>query len=249
MEDFGCSSKEIDISFSGHRGYHVCVESNAIQALDQTARKEIVDYILGIGMDPQLHGLGEKIIEGSRLLVGPSLEAPGWSGRIARGTYELLLSSTSENLEEIGLSTRTISAITKHRELLLKSWKAKGPWSVVKDVGAESWRKIALYAVEKQSAKIDTVVTTDIHRLIRLGNTLHGKTGLKKIKVAATGIERFNPFKSAVAFRKGTAKVRISSAPQFQLRDESYGPYQDEAVELPTAVALLLLCKRRAKMA
>ena len=131
---------------------------------------------------------------------------------------------------------------------MLKSWKGKGPWGVIKDVGVESWRKMAQRGAEKQSAKIDTVVTTDVHRLIRLGNTLHGKTGLRKVKVPITGIEHFDPFKSAVAFKIGTVPVMVSDAPQFRLGDETYGPYQGETVELPTAVALLLLCKERAKM-
>ncbi|UCG44925.1 MAG: DNA primase small subunit PriS [Candidatus Bathyarchaeota archaeon] len=248
MKDFGYSSEEIDVSFSGHRGYHVSVEKNEVHALDQVARREIVDYIIGIGIEPELHGLSERPERGTRIIAGPSLDALGWRGRIARGTYELLLSSAPQDLRNMGIKPKTASAISKHSERLLRSWKDEGPWSVVRDVGAESWMKLALYGVEKESAKIDTVVTTDIHRLIRLENTLHGKTGLKKAKVAATSIEGFDPFESAVAFKKGTAKVKISSAPQFRLGDESYGPYQNETVELPTAVALLLLCKRRAKM-
>lgn len=248
MRGFGYSSEEINVSFSGHRGYHACVESKEVQALDQVARKEIVDYIVGTGLEPELHGLGERAEGGSRIFTGPNLDNPGWSGRIAKGTYEFLLSSTPQELENIGLGKRTTSAVIKHRELLLESWKGKGPWGVIKDVGVESWRKIAQYGAEKQSAKIDTVVTTDVHRLIRLGNTLHGKTGLKKTKVPITGIDHFDPFKSAVAFKKGSVLIMVSAAPQFRLGDETYGPYQEEMVELPTAVALLLLCKERAKM-
>ena len=102
--------------------------------------------------------------------------------------------------------------------------------------------------MEKQSVKIDTVVTTDIHRLIRLTNTLHGKTGLKKIEVPITGIEHFDPFKSAVTFKKGTVTVLVSDAPKFRLGDETYGPYKEQEIELPTAAALMLLCKGAAKV-
>ena len=102
--------------------------------------------------------------------------------------------------------------------------------------------------MEKQSAKIDTVVTTDIHRLIRLTNTLHGKTGLKKIEVPITGIEHFDPLKSAVTFKVGTVTVLVSEAPQFRLGNELYGPYEGQKIELPTAAALMLLCKGAAKV-
>lgn len=105
-----------------------------------------------------------------------------------------------------------------------------------------------MQAVEKQAAKIDTVVTTDVHRLIRLTNTLHGKTGLRKTEAPITAIEEFDPLKSAVTFRHDTAKVFVSEAPKFRIGDTFYGPYRNEKVELPMAAALFLLCKRAAKI-
>ena len=247
MEDFGFSSEEIGVSFSGHRGYHVHVESEEIRTLDQMARKEIVDYLVGIGLETTFHGL-ERSGTRASLLAGPGLDNSGWRGRIARGTYELLLTATPEELVRIGLKRRVVDTIIGHRKELLESWKKAGPWGIVKGIGTESWRKIAEHGVTKQSAKIDTVVTTDVHRLIRLGNTLHGKTGLKKMGVPIKEIESFDPFKDAVVFREGTVTVLVSDVPQFRLGDETYGPYKEEKVELSTAAALLLLCKRAAKV-
>ena len=246
-KDFGFSSEELRVGFSGHRGYHVHVESEEIRALDSVARKEIVDYVLGLGLETEFHGLGERAGKG-RVLAGPDLYDLGWRGRIARGTYDFLLTATPEELEKIGLKKRVVDTVIQHKEALLESWKEKGPWGIIKGIGAESWRKIAQYGVEKQSVKIDTVVTTDIHRLIRLTNTLHGKTGLKKIEVPITGIEHFDPLKSAVTFKEGTVTVLVSDAPQFRLGDEIYGPYKGQKIELPTAAALMLLCKGVAKV-
>jgi DNA primase small subunit len=102
--------------------------------------------------------------------------------------------------------------------------------------------------VEKQSVKIDTVVTPDINRLIRLSNSLHGKTGLKKVELPITGIEEFDPLKSAVAFKGGEVIVHVSEAPQFRVEDTLYGPYERQKIELPTAAAMMLLCKGVAKV-
>ena len=248
VKDFGFLPEEISVSFSGHRGYHVHVESEEIRKLDQMARKEIVDYLVGIGLETGFHGLGVKGGRRARILAGPSLDDPGWRGKIARGTYEFLLTATPEELEKIGLKKTPVNTIIKHKKELLESWKEAGPWGIVKGIGIESWRKIAEHGATRQSAKIDTVVTTDIHRLIRLGNTLHGKTGLKKIKVSVTEIEDFDPFKDAVVFKEDTITVLVSDAPKFRLGDEIYGPYKEEKIELPTAAALLLLCKRAAKV-
>jgi len=238
-KDFGLSPQEMTLAFSGHRGYHVHVEDKVVQTLDQVARKEIVDYMVGIGLDLRFHGLEEG--------RGPSLEEAGWRGRIARGTYEFLLNATAEELEEMGLKKSVVNSLINQREIILESWKGRGPWRT-KGVGSESWKKIVQKAIENQSVKIDTVVTTDIHRLIRLTNTLHGKTGLKKIQVSASDIERFDPLKSALAFKEGTVKLAVFEAPEFRLKDERYGSYKNMEVELPTAAALFLLCKGAAQV-
>jgi len=239
IEDFGLTPQEINIAFSGHRGYHVHVENQTVQNLDQSARKEIVDYIVGIGLEPKFHG-----VEMGR---GPNLEEAGWRGRIARGTYDFLLNATERQLEEIGLKKSVVNSLINQREGILKSWKSGGPWRL-KGAGPESWKKMVQKAVERQSMKIDTVVTTDIHRLIRLANTLHGKTGLKKTRVPFGDIERFDPLKSALAFKGGTVKLAVIEAPEFRLGDERFGPYKNEEVELPTAAALFLLCKSAAQV-
>ncbi len=244
-KDFGFSSEEIRVGFSGHRGYHVHVKDEEIRGLDSMGRKEIVDYLLGIGLETSFHGLEERGV-----LVGPDLHDSGWRGRIAKGTYNLLLGATPEELRKIGLKKKVVNTMIQHREKLLASWnaRAEGPWGSIEGVGLEGWRKIAECGAEEQSVKIDTVVTTDIHRLIRLNNTLHGKTGLKKVEVPFTGIEDFDPFKEAVAFKEGTVTLSVSEAPQFRLGDEIYGPYEKQRVELPTAAALFLLCKDAAKV-
>jgi DNA primase small subunit len=47
--DFGFSQDELRVYFSGHRGYHVHVETESVRSLDALARKEIVDYVTGLG--------------------------------------------------------------------------------------------------------------------------------------------------------------------------------------------------------
>lgn len=237
--EFGLSLRETSMAFSGHRGYHVHVENQVVQTLDQVARKEIVDYIVGIGLEPKFHGV--------EMGKGPNLEEAGWRGRIARGTYGFLLNATERQLEEMGLKKSVVKSLINQRERILESWKGWGPWRT-KGVGSESWKKIIEKAVENQSVRIDTVVTTDIHRLIRLTNTLHGKTGLKKTFVSASEIERFDPLKSALAFQGGTVTLFALEAPEFRLGEERYGPYENVEVELPTAAALFLLCKGAAQV-
>ena len=243
MRDFGFSEKEVHLFFSGHRGYHVHVEGEAVESLDGVARKEIVDYVCGLGFDAVLHGLDDKS------LGTLALKDVGWRGRIARGVYSIVLNAKAEDYEEMGLTKNMVETMMKSKDAILKNLKESSPVGMPRGVGPQTYRKLVEYSRKSQCAKIDTVVTTDIHRLIRLPGTLHGKTGLKKIEFPVAALDDFDPFKRALAFRGGCVTVLVSKAPQFRLGDEEFGPYRNERVELPSAAALLLVCKKRAEVA
>lgn len=246
-EDFGFSSNDLTVAFSGHRGYHVHVDSKLVKELDSLARKEIVDYVMGIGLNAEFHGLGIGSVRGRRV-SGPDLSDRGWRGRVAKGTYDFLLTASKTDLLSIGLKSMHVNLLLNHREAILKSWKENGPWGVIQGISSDTWTKIANHGVELQSVKIDTVVTPDINRLIRLVNSLHGKTGLKKVEFPITQLEDFDPLKSAVAFDQGVVTVDVSEAPKFRVKDEVWGPFYKQKVQLPTAAALMLLCKSMAKL-
>jgi len=249
IRDFGFSPKEVDICFSGHRGYHVHVEKEEVRQLDQAARKEIVDYILGTGLKVEFHGLMEVGEKTTKEIVGPDLIDLGWRGRIARGVYDFLAASTPQQIEKIGEIKKPIAkTVAAHKDSILETWGKKAPWGAIKGVGLKTWEKVTQYGIRKQAASIDTVVTTDIHRLIRAPLTLHGKTGLKVVSIPMDHLERFDPLTDAIAFDKGVLKVYVNEAHKFRLGKETFGPYGQEVIELPLAAAVYLLCKRAASL-
>ena len=245
-KDFGFSHQEMCVFFSGHRGYHVHVENEAVKTLDVMARKEIVDYVSGLGLsilDDQARDRRKKRRR-SRVF---NLHDFGWNKRLKLGLQKFLVKATKEDLRNVGV--RNYAAILQNRETILKRCLEEGRWDSVKGVSVGTWKKLAKYVKDVQSAKIDTVVTTDIHRLIRLNGTLHGKTGLKKVEFPPKNLEDFDPFEEAVAFKEGAVKVFVSDAPEFRLGGNVLGPYKNQTVELPTAAAILLICKGRAEVA
>jgi DNA primase small subunit len=247
--DFGFSENEIHIFFSGHRGYHVNVECEAVTTLDSIARKEIVDYVSSLGLDVSFHDLKRRnrkeALSSQNVLEGDF----GWFKRLNQGIQNFIINAKDEDFRNIGLKKNVIDALLHNRDSALKSVQNTGKQTqFVKGVGPGSWRKIAEHVIKLQSAKIDTVVTTDIHRLIRLADTLHGKTGFLKVEFPVSTIHSFDPFKDAIAFKEDTATVNISDAPEFRLGDEMFGPYKNQKVELPSAAAVLLICKGRAEV-
>ena len=244
--DFGFSQNELHVYFSGHRGYHVHIENESVKSLDAMARKEIVDFVTGLGI--AILDKGGKQPRGKRVSGAKkfSLHNFGWNKRLKVGMSDFLLNATPENLKVVGLNNK---AISENKELIIKRAIQEGKWESIKGVKVQTWLKLAEYVREMQSSKIDTVVTTDIHRLIRMNGTLHGKTGLKKVEFSTKDLQTFDPFTGAVAFKKGTAKVLVSDAPEFRMSGETLGPYKNQTVELPIAAAVMLICKKRAQVA
>jgi DNA primase small subunit len=246
-KDFGLSERDLHVFFSGHRGYHVHVETEAIRTLDSMARKEMVDYVTGLGLNlSRREKAGSDGKAASRTF---GLHEFGRYGRLKQDMRNFIELATKDDLVKAGIKGGASTAILQYKQQVLERCIGKGLWDSVRGIGDETWFKIAAYLTNLQIAAIDTVVTTDIHRLIRMNGTLHGKTGLKKIEFPVGRLPDFDPFKEAVAFKEGAVKVFVSGAPEFRLGGNVLGPYKNLTVELPTAAAVLLICKGRAEVA
>jgi len=247
-EDFGIESNQMHLFFSGHRGYHLHIISDKLKTLDDLQRKEIVDYVLALGLDPAEQGLYQDILDNRHpVVVGPDLTEPGWRGRLARGVYQILTELNQQQLVELGFTRGAAEQILSDRETIKKEWSRKMLWSSFQDkwrINEKIWRNIVDKAMSLVAlpAQIDTVVTTDIHRLIRMPETLNGKTGLKAASVELERLEEFDPFYEPAVF-EGVQVVQVSEAPEIMLRDQNYGPFTNEKIELPLAVAILLIAK------
>ncbi|UCH04291.1 MAG: hypothetical protein JSW05_12080, partial [Candidatus Thorarchaeota archaeon] len=117
----------------------------------------------------------------------------------------------------------------------------------VKSVGDKSWQELAMRAIETHGGEIDVPVTHDIHRVIRLIGSLHGKTGFSVIPITRDGLEAFNPLNDSLAITEGTMKIRFPDSPlavpKIRIGDDTLGPFHSESVELPMAAAVFMLCK------
>ncbi|MEM2122866.1 MAG: DNA primase small subunit domain-containing protein [Candidatus Bathyarchaeia archaeon] len=197
MDDFGLSQEELQVNFTGHRGYHVHAISDKVRSLGREERKEVVDYVTGTGIDL-------AFLDSHR--GSDFFDAPNWIMKI-RGRLD---SKTS---------------ILKGKKKLIKAIQE---------------------AINETSVEIDTVDTTDIHRLIRIVGTLNSKTGMRVVKIPLKRIDIFDPFKDAIAIKGDEAKMYVEEAPKFRLVDHEYGPYNKIKLDLPIEAAVLLACKGRA---
>jgi DNA primase small subunit len=244
VPDMGISKKDIMVVFSGHRGYHIHSFTPELHSLGSQERREIVDYISGTGIEFRYHGFVEN---NYGVPKGPDSQSPGWERKISEGIQRLF--QNPEQLSHIpGLRANQIRALQNDAQSIYKQLTETPPRYITpKGVGQKAWYTITQYVVESYAAVVDEPVTTDIHRLIRLPGSLHGKTGFLVKKLDRASLEDFDPFNDAQVF-SGTATVRVSDAPAFTLNGEHYPPMREIKKELPLSAAMLLLCKGVAEL-
>lgn len=248
MEDYGFSKTDLKAFFTGHRGYHIHVMSDIILNLDSDERKEIVDYVLGIGLDLDMMDILQK------RSIRPSLpenlnEVKGWKRRVIRKLVDTIANGDESELISLGMKNTVAKTIIEERE------SATGYQDIRNMIerfdphimGNKRWEKALKKITENCSARIDTVVTTDLHRLIRTKETLNGKTGLRTMEINVDEIESFDPFDEAVGIERGQETVEVDEAPEFRLGGSTFGPYTKQRVTLPAAAAVLLVGKGKAR--
>jgi len=242
-EDFGTSDDQIEVVFSGQRGYHIHVKDKYIQKLGADERKEIVDYVTGTGLNIGFHNLTNKRGEISNF----NASTKGWRGRIIKAVYTILLKRVGE-LKAMGIGDKTAKKIEENRDMLL-GWLNDGKITqAAVFLRKRAWESLIRKAIAQETVAVDTVVTTDIHRLIRLPSSLHGKTAFKVTSITVDELSEFTPLSDATAFKGGLVKIKVEKAGKIKIDGMEYGPYSDETVEIPTAPALFFICRGKATL-
>lgn len=204
--DFGF--RDTVIVFSGGRGYHVHVREPGVQELGRRERREVVDYVRGLGVTfdglvrrETVEGMGRKTPAAKRTLPTEG----GWAARVHRHLLDLV--------DEL-LAAEEGEAIERLREFDgIGEGKARAALRAARENRAAIERgnvdvHPAFYGVAKQlfervreadGAPIDEPVTTDVNRLIRLPGSLHGGTGLRVCRIDRDALDGFDPLVDAVA--------------------------------------------------
>ncbi|MCP8314805.1 MAG: hypothetical protein H3Z53_10630, partial [archaeon] len=224
LEDFGIPKKKTKVHFSGGRGYHVTVEGSSLEKLDQLARNEISDYISGLGLSLESLGISKGASYEDMRRSLPLVDEPGWRGRIAKFFTKLEFEGYSEVNKDV-------------RDKILY---------VYGKMGYKSFEDFIKEIINKLSVKIDVMVTTDVHRIFRLPNTLHGNTGM--LKKECDDLISFDPLIDAVVLSEEPVKLFVDNSPKFTLKGNSFGPYNSEKVTLPLMASVYLMGKGLAKV-
>ena len=182
--EFGFKEEYVQTSFSGHRGFHIHVRDPAYLHLDSNARRELVNYITGVGIDVK------------SIMSGPDI---GWSERIDIGFEKVVsdlftISSNDADSNELArgmdstLKSKGIPSSTASIKKLATEASAGNRIERLREDNSRSVftsKKLneAFWELVKGAplavGETDENVTVDVKRVIRWIGSLHGKSGLR----------------------------------------------------------------------
>jgi len=251
-DELGFSRREMDIVFSGGRGYHVHIREIAVRGYGSPERRELIDYICGIGIDPGI------------MLSMRSHSPRGWHHRYISSLLEYLIwlegTEESEAVSRLsvleGVGKVTAEEFMKRIPELVRVLESD-PGSVnLRDrvVG----RVISALAQDSESgfserlrehaALADEPVTTDIKRLIRLPGSLHGGSGFRVTPLTPGELGDFDPLVDAVVFGTRDVRVELAKAVSMPILGELYS-LERGVQKVPEALAVFLCCRGMAEIA
>ncbi|MHA1972018.1 MAG: DNA primase catalytic subunit PriS [Candidatus Hodarchaeales archaeon] len=183
--DFGMN--EITWNFSGRRGVHGWIKDKSGFKLDQEHRMAIIDYLTVI------HGEEETARVESRKNFPPDFRK-----RIEYNVFQFFLKNARhKDLTSLGLNSTRASNIRS---------QIKRQDGVVDETLAKNFNRdlarINKYdeILRRWVPRIDHKVTIDTRRLLRLPNSIHGKTGCVARILSYNDLENFDPKKEPSIF-------------------------------------------------
>jgi len=250
--ELGFAEKEISLVFSGGRGYHIHIRDIAVRGWGSAERRELVDYVCGIGLDPGI------------VLSLPSPSHRGWRQRYIEALTEYLMRLESmahkDALAELsaleGVGKVTAEEFLKRSPDLRSALQGNPPAVNLRDFATGKVIRALLVAKEgpffpmlqKRAALADEPVTTDTKRLIRLPSSLHGGSGFRVTPVPVRDLADFDPLTDAVIFGTRPVRVDCSRPVTMPLLGDTYQLEEGEG-SVPEALAVFLCCRGLAELA
>ena len=248
MVEFGMDKKAIELVFSGGRGYHVHVKDIAFRAWGSAERRELIDYVCGIGIDP------------AAMLTGKAPAGPCWQNRYRETLLEYLRwlgtitpEEAMAHLTEIeGIGKDSAATFLKKREEFITEIERHPSGMIFRN------RVLGIIVTQQEgefkkrllnrAALADEPVTTDTKRLIRMPTSLHGGSGMRVQPLELRDLHDFDPLVDAVVFGTRDVRVNLNFTMKMPMLGSTY-ELQKGITTVPEAVAVFLCARGAAEIA
>ena len=257
LGDMAFDIKDLKITFSGGRGYHVHVRDSSVFSLPSGARRDIVDYVTGQGLIKTnlLKDSGHKTHRRGNIYTKPyttselslyNRNEAGWQGHISKHIHKYLDTLVSLDRESQINELIKVDGITR---FMAKKIKISDNSSLTFSNMAHANGKLSKaqsslvnMAIKEQSVFPDEPVSGDTHRLIRLPGSLHGKTGLAVVELDLDRLKSFEPLKNATVFGESEVEIKARKPAKVNM-DKGYRLKEGEVSFVPEKVGIYLMCR------
>lgn len=244
-KEFKLDPSTFIISFSGAKGYHVRITDKSIIPLSKSSRLQMMNYILANDLELKKLGfLKEKRV----WKIPPIKESAGWSKKILSGIIDVIKNYDKDKLSHIfKLSPKKAKKIIDTKEDILNKMYHNNILSVDFTSSEVFFENLINYVIKQNRLEIDPQSSSDIFKIMRVPDTIHGGTGfLSTYLKDKKALIDFDPFKDPVVLKsEKEIKIKIlKPTPKFRLIDENYGPFnKDDVLSLKEHVSIFLVLK------
>jgi DNA primase small subunit len=261
--EFG--AKEIVITFSGRRGFHVRVLDEAYRLLDSKARRSIMHYLMGekINIREIMRGMDFNSFKGEVKCSMHPWSHGGWAGKLRIATNSIM-----RELDTVSDPTqRAVNFINKYHtkkittkqtnELVNRMISPMARQQITKNgdvrafLGQKATKTFMLntldmffnHAKKVYAIELDTSVTGDVRRLLRMPGGINLKQGYACMVIDKEHLEDMDLlfFSAEMTFGHEEVQVKVN-------KPVSINGYRDFKLQpgvhtLPMCEAMLVLCQ------
>ncbi|MDY6964770.1 MAG: DNA primase catalytic subunit PriS [Halobacteriota archaeon] len=251
IADFGFGADDMEIVFSGGRGYHVHITDPRVRSLGSGERREIIDYLRGTGLDYDRF-LIEESVKGETGRRTKSLKIShdgGWGKKIHESVIDLLEMISGMEKEDVfeelaGMGITDKKEARKIIKLSNKEMKEEIKRGFVgfKGFPRGFWENLIDVLKLDIGGESDEPVTSDIKRLIRFPTSIHGGSSLQVTPLKMDQMDDFDPLSDAVIFGDDSTSVKVTKPCEIFIRGENFKLSEGEET-LPEYAAVFLMCR------
>jgi DNA primase small subunit len=247
INEFGMDPKTIELVFSGGRGYHVHIKDLAFRGWVSAERRELIDYVCGIGIDP------------AAMLSGQKPVSLGWQTRYRETLVEYIRWIGTLKEEEAIAHLTAIEGIGKDSATAFLKKLGEITWEIEHRPTTMILKSRVIHAFLTQqegefkkrllsrAALADEPVTTDTKRLIRMPTSLHGGSGMRVQPLELRELHDFEPLVDAVVFSTRDVRVDLLHPVTMPMLGSTY-ELKKGINTVPEAVAVFLCCRGMAEI-
>ena len=179
-------------------------------------------------------------------------KAKGWQKKIIDWILGKMENSDSEELALYGgVSNALAKKLITMRSTIISGISSGMLYQFPGSKAEAFWNSLIASAIDSLKLGIDRQTSIDLHKIIRLPETIHGGTGLMAKKIPLEKLAEFDALRECISFSGDEVKVKaIAEIPEFELNARKFGKFgANEEIKLPEYAAIYLLARNAAQLA